>query len=103
MFEIAFPPKLQARVGAVGREKAKMLEELDATELAAAADQGRALQVNAHCQFPPNFDFWSFDNMTILPFDNLTLNGTIDTEERVWAEEAGVREEAEGEDRQGWP
>ena len=34
---------LQARVGAVGREKAKMLAELEAAELAAAADQASSL------------------------------------------------------------
>ena len=40
-FEIKIPSLLwlQGRVGAIGREKAKMLEELEAAELAVAADQ----------------------------------------------------------------
>ena len=40
-FEIEIPSllRLQGRVGAIGREKAKMLEELEAVELAVAADQ----------------------------------------------------------------
>ena len=75
-----------------------MLEELEAAELAVAADQGKnALQVNSRCQLSFSFDLRSFD------IDNLKSNGTIDTEGRVRAEEAGVREGAERQDREGRP